>query len=178
MLSFFLILIVAYNLYVGVRRGVILEGIYTLGYLVTLIFARLFYRPLSQKLTLFIPYPSASDQSYFAFFSKEVGLDLDDAFYRGCAFLLILFLGWVLLHLLMIFLSNLSYLEVNETLNWAGGLALAFVVSYLGLFFVFYLLSLVPIDGLQHSLGQSWLVRLLLRGTPILPQWLAHLWIG
>lgn len=177
MLSFLITLIFAYNLYVGARRGIFLEGAYTIGFLLTLIFARIFYRTLGSKLTLLIPYPSASLDSHFAFFSTEVGLGLDTAFYRGCAFLMILVLGWLVTHFIMIFLNNLAYYPLDQHVSLAGGLFLAFVNTYVALFFLLYLTALIPVPGIQNMLSHSWIATLIVRYTPFLTHWATQLWI-
>ncbi|WP_261806679.1 CvpA family protein [Lapidilactobacillus luobeiensis] len=181
MLSFVIILIFAYNLYIGARRGLYLQGAYTIGYLISLLFARIFYVSLASKLDLLIPYPSATLDSHFAFFSSEVGLGLDQAFYRGVAFILILVVGWLLTHLLMLFFSDLAYLELPLIDHWAslaGSLFLAFVVTYFGLFCLCYLLAVIPIPGIQNALQKSWLATLIVRYTPILTKWVTALWVA
>ncbi|WP_461219281.1 CvpA family protein [Lapidilactobacillus salsurivasis] len=181
MLSFVIILIFAYNLYMGARRGLYLQSAYTLGYLISLLFARLFYVGLSTKLDLLIPYPSATLDSHFVFFSNDVGLNLDQAFYRGCAFLLILLIGWVLTHLVVMFFSDLAYLklpQVDHTANLVGSLFLAFIVCYFGVFCCFYLVAVIPIPGIQDALQKSWLATLIVRYTPILTKWITALWVA
>ena len=68
MFSFFLLLIFIYCCYVGYRRGLIYEGAMAVGYVISFILACLLYRPFSSFLTMWVPYPSASDNSSFAFF--------------------------------------------------------------------------------------------------------------
>lgn len=177
MLSFLILIVFAYNIYIGVRRGLLLQAFYTLGYLITLLFARDFYQRLSTKLTLLIPYPSASLDSKFTFFSSELGLDLDNAFYAGCAFLIIVVIGWALTHLAALFLHNLIFVPMDPLVNGAGSAFLAFFVTYTALFLILYLLALIPVAAIQTMLQKSWLATLIVRYSPVLTNWITQLWI-
>lgn len=177
MLSFLILIIFAYNIYISVRRGVFLQACYTLGYLITLLVARGAYKTLAAKLTLLIPYPSASLASKFTFFTTEVGLGLDDAFYAGCAFLIILVIGWAITRLFCLFLHNLIFMPVDPLINISGSAFLAFFVTYIALFFMLYLLALIPVPAIQTMLGKSWLATLIVRYSPFLTNWVTQLWI-
>ena len=65
MISILILLIFIYCCYVGYRRGIVYEGLAAGGYVVGLIFATLLYKPFSNFLNLWVPYPSASDRSSF-----------------------------------------------------------------------------------------------------------------
>lgn len=177
MLSFLILLIFAYNIYISVRRGVLLQGFYTLGYFITLLFARGLYQSLAAKLTLLIPYPSASLDSKFTFFTTEVGLDLDGAFYAGCAFLIILAIGWAITHLVGLLLHNLTFMLIDPLVNVSGSIFLSFFVTFTALFFILYLLALIPVPGIQTMLQKSWLATLIVRYSPFLTNWITQLWI-
>ncbi|WP_125607683.1 CvpA family protein [Lapidilactobacillus bayanensis] len=177
MLSFLILIIFAYNIYISGRRGLLLQGFYTLGYFITLLFAQSFYQSLATKLTLLIPYPSASLDSKFTFFTSKVGLDLDSAFYAGCAFLIIVVLGWAVTHLVGLFLHNLIFIPIDPLTNVAGSAFLGFFVTYTALFLILYLLALIPVTAIQTMLEKSWLATLTVRYTPFLTKWITRLWI-
>ncbi|MFD1465129.1 CvpA family protein [Lapidilactobacillus mulanensis] len=177
MLSLLIIIIFAYNFYVSARRGLPLQLFYTVGYLLTVLVARLLYKPFGESLDLLIPYPSASLDSHFVFFTTTVGLGLDHAFYAGCAFLIILVVGWGITHLLALFLHSLVFNRLDPVVNLGGSLFLSFFVTYVALFFMLYLLALIPIDGIQNMLDKSWLATLIVRYSPFLTNWVTQLWI-
>ena len=74
MISILILLIFIYCCYVGYRRGIVYEGLAAGGYVVGLILATLLYKPFSNFLNLWVPYPSASDRSSFAFFDKTTAV--------------------------------------------------------------------------------------------------------
>lgn len=178
MLSFLIILIFAYGMYVGARRGFVLQLFFTLGYLVFFGIAYLLYQGLGKHLTLLVPYPSATMSSHFAFFDAGLGLKLDTAFYAGFAFIAILFVGWVILKFVSIFLAHLTFYPMDYTFSVFGALVLAFLTNYVGLFLVLYLVALIPMDGLQHALENSWVTVAMVRYSPILTHLITNWWIA
>ncbi|MFT8410425.1 MAG: CvpA family protein [Schleiferilactobacillus perolens] len=177
MLSVLLFLLLLYGIYGGARRGVYLQACYTVGYLLAGIAAMLGYRALGPHLDLWIPYPSASMQSFFAFFTTKVGLDLDQPYYNACAFLIIFAVGWLVVRCVMLWFTPLQFMPVPNTWNSVGGMVLGFLSQYTFLFIVVYFVALIPIDGMQHALSHSLMSRMLM-GTPGLSQLFTHLWVG
>lgn len=177
MLSFLIILILAYGMYVGARRGLVLQLFFTLGYLVFFGIAYLVYKNIGKHLTLLVPYPSATANSNFAFFDAHLGLKLDTAFYAGFAFLAILFIGWLVVHFASIFVTHWTFYPMNYTVSVLGAVILAFITNYVGLFLILYLMALVPIDSLQSMLDQSWAAVSMVRYSPVLTNLITHWWI-
>ncbi|KRM71549.1 CvpA family protein [Lacticaseibacillus brantae] len=177
MLSIIIILVLAYFFYAGARRGLWLQLLHVLGYSVSFFLAALWANPLSTRLTLLVPYPSATEQSKFTFFTNSVGLTLDQAFYRGFAFLFIFALGWLLTRIILLWFHNLTYRRIDPQVNLvtAGGLNL--IVGYVLLFMGLYLLALIPVGGIQDVLSQSWVARLMISHTPGLTQLFTQWWI-
>ncbi|MCO6543575.1 MAG: CvpA family protein [Lactobacillus sp.] len=168
MVSGLIILILAYGVYVGVRRGLVLQAIYTIGYTISFILAYLSCRWLGPKLDLIVPYPSASPHSYFAFFSQKVSLSLDRSFYCGIAFLLVLFGGWIIIRIIGAYLYDLTFYPLEADLNRVSSALLSFVCNYVAIFVVLYVLALVPIYGLQKALNHSWLASIMIRYSAFL----------
>ena len=94
MLTIIVLLFLAYSFYAGARRGVALQGVYTIGYLVSFIIARLSAKALSPALELWVPYPSATPSSKFVFFASNLDFRLDSAFYYGVSFIFVLAVCW------------------------------------------------------------------------------------
>lgn len=67
MLSLIVVAILAYCCYSGARRGMWLQGVHVVGYLLSLVLARFTYLPLGVFMTQWVPYPSATEQSKFVF---------------------------------------------------------------------------------------------------------------
>ncbi|MDR2833867.1 MAG: CvpA family protein, partial [Streptococcaceae bacterium] len=85
MLAIILIIIFAYAYYAGYRRGFALQMLYTIGYLVSYAIASLYYRPLGEKLYLWIPYPNPTAETNMLFFDRATSFILSNAFYAGVA---------------------------------------------------------------------------------------------
>lgn len=177
MVTLFIFLALLYFFYAGARRGMWLQFVYSGGYVVSLLLAWLWYRPLANHLRLLVPYPSATADSQFVFFSHTVGMTLDAAFYRGVAFVSILGLGWLATRLGALWVHNLAYKDEDERLSWVVGGSLNFLFGYLFIFLLLYLLALIPTEGIQTMLGHSFLARTIIRYTPGLTRLFTALWI-
>ena len=177
LLSIVILLILAYGFYAGSRRGVVLELIYTIAYALVLIIAIATYAGLWPKFQLIVPYPSAILNSKFAFFNLAAGLTLDKSFYAGFAFLFVLFVGWLVIRFVMIFAHRLTYLDIKQPFNKIAGGILGLIVTYIGLFFIIYLLALIPINTLQEQLAHSPLSVLMVKYTPFFSSHVHQWWI-
>lgn len=178
MLGFIIIFVLIYGIYIGARRGLAMQGFYSLVYLLFFLIARAVYQILGPKFELIVPYPSASLDSEFAFFSTKVGLTLDKAFYCGFAFVFICIIGWIIARFSGIYLKRLTYLPMNHTVSVLGGSILAFLTNYIGIFMILYLASLIPVVSIQNGLAHSWLATLIVKYSPILTSLFENWWIN
>ena len=128
MISFFILLIFIYCCYVGYRRGVVYEGL-----------AALLYKPFSNFLNLWVPYPSANDRSSFAFFDKTTGLTLDKSFYAAIAFSIILLIVCCLWRFVMLGFNQLRYVTINSNLNLWGSLIISFIVTQISVYLLLFI---------------------------------------
>lgn len=178
MLSLGIILIIAIGFYSGARRGLVLQIVLTIGYLLSYLVARIYYIRLGSQLELFVPYPSATENSTFVFFDHSLGLELDKAFYNAVAFMLIIFVGWLLTRFVGSFLNSLTFFPIVRQANYLGGGMLGFVVSYTAVFLILSILAMIPMEGIQNALGQSGLAQMIVKNTPILSNQIYNWWIG
>ncbi|GKQ42097.1 colicin V biosynthesis protein [Companilactobacillus sp. RD055328] len=178
MLSFIIILILSYGVYIGVRRGLAMQIFYSAGYLIFFALAALLYRVLEPQFELIVPYPSASLDSKFAFFSTELGLSFDKAFYYAFAFVFICFIGWIIVRFGGLYMKKLTYYPMDEKMSKIGGGLLAFFTNYVGLFMILYLMAMVPVPALQDSLSHSFMTTLIVRYTPLLTNLFTAMWIN
>ena len=58
MLTFIIVLTLLWGIYTGVRRGLILQIVYTVGYFISFLVAREYYTVIAAKIDLLVPYPS------------------------------------------------------------------------------------------------------------------------
>ncbi|MCG4282325.1 CvpA family protein [Lacticaseibacillus saniviri] len=177
MLSILILLTLAYFFYSGARRGLYMQLFNTLGYALSFGVAYLLADGLGKQLTLVVPYPSATEQSTFTFFTNQVGLTLDAAFYRGFAFVFIFGIGWLVTRFVALWFHQLTYAGHNPRLSWILGGLLNLLVGYLIVFMILYLLALIPVAGIQSGLQNSLLARLIVRYSPGLTNLFTQWWI-
>lgn len=170
-------IILALGAYGGARRGLVLQLVMTIGYFISYFVAAQYYKVLGAKLDLLIPYPSASEGTQFSFYDQAIGFSLDQAFYNGVAFLVILFIGWMLTRFIGGLLNSLTYIPVLKQINALGGAVLAFVVSYTGVFLVLILLTMLPYAAIQNAFNESNLAQTIVENTPVLSKQIYNWWI-
>lgn len=164
--------------YTGWRRRFALQGVYTIGYVISFIIARIFYQSLAKKIELWVPYPSANEHSHFVFYKMPLALRLDMAFYSGVAFLMIVMVGWLVTRFIGLFFQQYSRRPVTAAYQEIVGGVLGFLMVYIGLFLILYTLSFIPLDGVQHFFKSSFLARFMVAHTPFLSKMIYHWWIS
>ncbi|MFK4565804.1 CvpA family protein [Enterococcus sp. UD-01] len=177
MLTLFILLLFAIAFYTGARRGLILQVLYTFGYLCSYLVAKSYYKNLASHLELYIPYPSPTAETKLVFFDQNITLDLDQAFYGAVAFLFILALGWLIVRLLAVFARGLVFVPVLKEANWLIGGLMSLLVVYVGVFLVLTMLSMLPVDAVQNQFKNSGLARFIIEDTPVFSKQIYHLWI-
>ena len=173
MIGLLIVLILFIGAYAGYKRGIILQMLQTIGYAVSLLIAMDNYRWLSEKLFLLVPYstPFAPETNPSPFHDESLLFSLTDSYYDLLAFLILLFLGWVVVRFLAAFLSyTLEYLKAPEPVSGIGGAVLGFAVNYIGIFYILFFLTVIPFAPLQSRLVNSSLASGILTATPQLSE--------
>lgn len=174
MIDLVIIILLVAGLVSGARRGLIVQLIQMAGFLISIIVAYLYYKPLAEKLVLWIPYPSVDENTTLKFAVEQ--LDLSQTFYQLLAFALIFFVVKFAIQILASLFDFLRYIPILGGLNRLLGGVLGVVEAYLLIFIVLYVLALLPIDGIQKYIEESFLTTLMLEYTPILSKVFQHLW--
>lgn len=178
MLTLFIIIALAVGFYTGTRRGLVLQLVLTVGYFISYTVAKKNFLALGKKLELLVPYPTPTATSKLVFFKGEVIFKLDEAFYAGLAFLLILIIGWLVTRFVGLLLHNLTFFPIVKQLNGLGGGVLGFVMVYLALFFILMILSLLPVDFIQNLFKSSNLANFMVSKTPYFSGHVLDLWLS
>lgn len=174
MLDIALIVLLVLGFFVGLKRGFIMQLFHLIGYIIAYIAANLYYNQLAPKLSLWIPYPNFGKNANLDYFANST--NMEGAFYRAIAFIIIFFAVKILLHMIGSLLNFIAYLPILRQLNiWAGGL-LGFSEVYLILFIVLYIAALIPINAIQNPLEHSMMANTIVNHTPILSQQIRQLW--
>lgn len=174
MLDLAIIIILFIGFFVGLRRGFILQVIHLTSYIISFIVASLYYDDLSSKLTLWVPYPTFGEDSTMHLIFEHG--NLEDAYYRAIAFVVIFFAVKIILHIIGSMLDFVSNLPILKTLNIWGGGALGFLEVYLIMFIILYISALVPIEMVQTPLNESVIGESIVKHTPIFSQQVKELW--
>ena len=89
MLDLIILIILGFGFLIGLKRGFILQIIHLTGFIIAFIIAYLYYDQLAPKLTLWVPFPNFSSDSALSLVMENV--NLEDAYYRAIAFVVIFF---------------------------------------------------------------------------------------
>ncbi len=174
MLDILILLLLIAGLFVGAKRGLIVQLIHMTGFVIALIVAYTYYKPLAEKFVLWIPYPAIDSGSSLTIAIDR--LDLDQTFYQLIAFALIFFIIKFALSLVASMFDFLKYLPVLGFISKIIGAVLGFIEFYIILFIVLYILALLPISPFQNLMQNSTLASYLLEHTPFLSEKVKELW--
>ena len=178
MLTLLIMIVLFVGIYSGVRRGLVLQLIYTAGYIITFFTAHKYYQPFADKLEMLVPYPQPGIGETMPFYSELQVLHLDVAFYNALAFLILIAIGWILTRIIGHMLTSLTFVPVIKQLNSIGGGILGFIMQYAGIFLLLYFLTLIPLDFIQNLLQQSKLATWIISNTPYLSKTIFDWWLG
>jgi uncharacterized membrane protein required for colicin V production len=175
MLDLAIIFLLAIGFFVGLKRGLILQLFHLTSFIIAYIVANLYYQELAPKLTLWIPYPSFGDNPTLKILTNSG--NMETAFYRAIAFVMIFFAVKLLLQIIGSMLDFIAHLPILKTLNiWAGGI-LGFLENYLLIFILLYIAALIPMGAFQNTLDHSILAKGIVNHTPIFSQQIQKWWM-
>lgn len=173
MLDLVILIFLIVGIFVGFKRGFILQLVHLTGFIVAYIAAYAYYDELAPKLTLWIPYPKFGDGTTLKLLTDSA--DVETAFYRMIAFVIIFFAVKIVFQIIGSMLDFIAHLPILKQLNfWAGGI-LGFLEVYLIIFIVLYIAALIPMDFLQNPLDHSGLADAIVNHTPFLSEQLKNL---
>jgi uncharacterized membrane protein required for colicin V production len=175
MLDLAILIILCFGFLIGLKRGFILQLIHLTGFIIASIIAYLYYNQLAPKLTLWVPYPNISTDLTLPFVFDNV--NLEDAYYRAIAFVVIFFAVKIFLQIIGSMLDFVAQIPVLKQLNILGGGLLGFIEVYLIMFILLFIAALLPIESIQGSITNSILAQFMIKNTPILSQFIQDLWM-
>jgi uncharacterized membrane protein required for colicin V production len=176
LLNLILLVILASGFLMGFRRGLILQLVHLAGFVISYIIAMMYYKPLAGTLKFWIPFPTSASQSdMFQFLGN---MDLQTAYYRAIAFVILFIAVKIILNILGSMLNFLAELPILRSVNHLSGALLGFIEVYLILFFLLYAGSLTPISEIQSSIGQSSLAQSMIAHTPVFSKMFKDMWVA
>jgi uncharacterized membrane protein required for colicin V production len=175
MLDIAILVLLIMGFFIGLKRGFIMQLIHLTGFIIAYIAANMYYDELASKLILWIPYPNFGGNSSLGVL--ETNSNIQTAFYRAIAFMIIFFAVKTLLLIIGRMLSFIARLPILKQLNvWAGGL-FGFCEVYLIVFILLYAAALMPAAALQDTLSHSVLANAIIKHTPFLSDQINQQWI-
>lgn len=180
LLSLIVIFVFLYSIYIGVKRGLVLQGILSIGFYLSFGFATAFYSMITPYVELIVPYPTPQlvEESPFALYNLDLLFEMHTPFYNGLSFLMLLFVGWLITRLVGRLLVFVSDLNIDERISNIGGAILSFFAHYIGLFLILFLVSTLPFGFVQSQIESSWLSRTIITRTPELSNGFYEQWVG
>lgn len=174
MLDLIIVFLLLGGLITGFRRGLVVQAIHMTGFIIALIVAYIYYKPLAEKFVLWVPYPGVTANLKLSWAVEQI--DLDETFYRLLAFVLIFLAVKFVLQLIASMFDFLKFLPVLGFLARFGGAALGFVEFYILIFFVLYVFAMIPLDFVQGIIDNSILANAMFEHTPIISETVKKWW--
>ncbi|MDN5983800.1 MAG: CvpA family protein, partial [Lactococcus sp.] len=163
--------------FVGQSRGLALQLFYTFGSLIAIFIALANYKTLAEKITLWVPFASATVDSKLSFYPAKLLFEIDHVFYALVAFLIIYAVVYAGLRLIGIFLGALESMIIFGAIGNVIAGILSVCAVFFGLSLALMVLSTVPLALVQNQLYASGIARFMLEQTPIFSSWLQHTFI-
>ncbi|MGX7030721.1 CvpA family protein [Vagococcus zengguangii] len=176
MLSLLLIVILGFAAFRGVRRGFVFQTVHTIGYLIVFYLASKNFEKLSDKLELLVPYPQPALDSNLIYYSGQQLFDLDQYYYAGVAFLLILLIGWAVIRFTGFFFYGLTFFDLFGVVGKILSGILAVMVAMVTLSCILNVVAMVPLDFVQNMIEGSGLAKFIIANLPYYSNKIIELW--
>lgn len=177
MISFVILIILAWQFYIGYSRGLLLQAFYLVGSLFSLIIASQGYQHLASRLSLWLPYANPNQDSQMLFFKQVDIFTLDSVFYKGAAFLILYLISYGIVRLLGIIVQGVTFESWQQQTHHIIAGALSLLTTLIGLSLFLNLIATIPFTLIQTKLATSLALTFLIK-LPILSQLIAQLWLA
>ena len=103
MIGFLVLALMAWNFYIGYRRGLFMQAYYVVSVIIAMCVAAYFYKSLGEAINLWVPYTNPTKDASVAFFTDQNIFSLDRVYYAGVAYFAIYCVAYYGLRFLGIF---------------------------------------------------------------------------
>lgn len=169
MLELFILLVLFIGVYSGYKKGVVLQLLEAIGYVIVVIFALDYYKLVSEYFYLLIPYPTpfAPESNPYLYYKEEFMFSMDMTYYDLLGFLAVFLVGWAVVKFLTKLISyTLEKLRAPEPLSGVGGGLVGFFVNYMAVFYILVILTTIPYGFVQDNLKNSFITDMIITSTP------------
>src|SRR5699024_11700192 len=116
MLTIIILIALLTSFYSGYRRGLVLQLIRLVGYIITFVLATRYFQPLAEIVEMLIPFSSVQPDTNLAFYDEATSFFIYDAFYRVIPFILIGLIGWVVTNSLSLLFTRVRCYDLLSLL--------------------------------------------------------------
>lgn len=176
MISLLILLILAWQFYIGYNRGLLLQAFYLLGSLLALIIASQQFQKLADLLSLWLPYANPNPDSQMLFFRQVDLFALDTVFYRGAAFLTLYLISYAVVRFFGVMVQGIRLEKWQQQSHHILAGLLSLLTSLISLSLFFNLVATIPFTLIQTKLAASLALSLLIK-LPLLSQVVTALWL-
>src|SRR5699024_4225838 len=174
MLNLILFVVLVFGFLMGLKRGFILQLLHLVGFIIAFVVAVAYYKPLAEKVSLFVPYPDLKGDSGWISFLDA--LPLEQGFYNAIAFAMIFFGVKIVLQIIATMLDFVAALPILSLVNRLLGAILGFIEVYLIVFVILFIAALTPLEFAQNWVSHSSIAQFIIEKTPILSKKIIDLW--
>lgn len=172
LLSLIILIILIFGFRRGYRRGLVLQVLNTIGYIVVWVAARFLAKPLATGIGQFIGNLSLNSSA-----SAVTAAQSSSFFLNGLAFSAILTVGFFIVHRIAYGVNKVTWLPVIYQVNSLAGGLINLVIRYVVIFLILNLMILLPVKGFQDSYQASPVAQWIVKQTPVLSKQVYHWWL-
>ncbi|MGO1970500.1 MAG: CvpA family protein [Levilactobacillus brevis] len=154
------------------RRGLVLQLIKTVGYLIVWVIARFGAKRLAAGIGQFIGKVSLNSSV-----SAVTASQSSSFFLNGLAFSAILTVGYFIVRRVAYGINKVTWLPVIHQVNSLAGGLINLVIRYVVIFLTLNLLILLPSTSFQTSYQQSPVAQWIVKKTPVLSKQVYNWWL-
>ena len=177
MISFLLLLVLAWGFYIGYRRGLLLQVYYLISAMASAFMAGQFYKGLGEQFHLLLPYANPQEGQGTFFFPSDQLFQLDKVFYAGIGFLLAFTVFYCISRLLGLFVNLVPTKILDGKYYRIGAGILSVGVTLFVIQMMLTILATVPLQIVQNSLENSFVARHIIQSIPFTTSFIKQLWV-
>lgn len=165
MINLIILLLLLVSFIAGKRKGFLRQVIQLIGFLTAFVVAFVFSEILGTALSSLFPFPKGEDaiQTFlFGVFSVK------EWFYRVVAFFLLFFVTNIVFRIISNVFHTLVKWPILNGINQLFGGIVGFIQTYLFLFIILFIASVIPNENVMTMLQHSFVATMMLEHTPIL----------